>query len=343
MYAWTDSTTTLAWIRSSPHRWATFVANRTSQIHNLTSPAIWYHVPTQHNPVDYFFRGLLLSELAVHPLWWTGPSFHLESVENWPKVPELQTQDIDTLPQYEMRKTTVLLVQLSLSAMDLLERFSSLDKILRILSYYFRLKNPRSTTSPSMSVTLQELSHSLNALIYFTQQSSFSKDIAQLKKGLSCEKELRRLDSFLDPTGIIRVGGRLSNSDFPYAQKHPVLLPSSHRLTTLIIDHYHNRLNHPEATALQGILQRNYWIQSSRKIIRSRIRLCIPCYRTRPKHLQPKMVPLPKYKVQQLKPLGNTGVDFAGPITMKGQRGKSSASTTAYIVVFVCMATKALH
>lgn len=32
MHAWTDSTSTLAWIKSSPHRWATFVANRTSQI-----------------------------------------------------------------------------------------------------------------------------------------------------------------------------------------------------------------------------------------------------------------------------------------------------------------------
>lgn len=31
-YAWTDSTTALAWIQSSPHRWATFVANRSSQI-----------------------------------------------------------------------------------------------------------------------------------------------------------------------------------------------------------------------------------------------------------------------------------------------------------------------
>lgn len=26
-HAWTDSTTALEWIRSSPHRWATFVAN----------------------------------------------------------------------------------------------------------------------------------------------------------------------------------------------------------------------------------------------------------------------------------------------------------------------------
>lgn len=286
-YAWTDSTTALVWIRSSPHRWATFIANRTSQIHELTSPSIWNHVPTQFNPVDCASRGLFPSEIINHPLWWTGPPFLLEPVENWPKLPELQSQNIDTLPHFEPRKTAVLLVQLGSSIMDLLERFSSLNKILRILSYCFRLCTPRSTTPPSTSVTAKELSHSLNALIYCTQQISFSKDIVRLKKGLSCEKELRRLDPFLDPAGLIRVGGRLTNSDLPYAQKHPLLLPSSHRLTTLIINHHHLRLKHPGAYVLQTHLQQHYWIQSARRIIRSRIRLCIPCFRTRPKSVEP--------------------------------------------------------
>lgn len=34
LHVWTDSTTTLTWICSLLHRWATFVANRTSQIHD---------------------------------------------------------------------------------------------------------------------------------------------------------------------------------------------------------------------------------------------------------------------------------------------------------------------
>jgi len=87
LHAWTDSTTTLVWIQSSPHRWATFVANRTSQIHDLTAPSIWHHVPTQDNPVDCASRGLFPSELVDHPLWWTGPPFLKESPDKWPTTP----------------------------------------------------------------------------------------------------------------------------------------------------------------------------------------------------------------------------------------------------------------
>ncbi|CAI6374171.1 unnamed protein product [Macrosiphum euphorbiae] len=52
MHAWTDSTTTLAWIQSSPHRRATFIVYRTSQIQSLTPPSLWRYVPTSENPVD---------------------------------------------------------------------------------------------------------------------------------------------------------------------------------------------------------------------------------------------------------------------------------------------------
>lgn len=84
LHAWTDSMTSLSWIRSSPHRWATFMANRTSQIHDLTAPSIWRHVPTQYNPVDCASRGLLTSDLVNHPLWWNGPPFLLEPSNKWP-------------------------------------------------------------------------------------------------------------------------------------------------------------------------------------------------------------------------------------------------------------------
>jgi len=60
-YTWANSTTALAWIQSSPHRWATFVANRTSQIQDLTAPSIWHYVPTHENPVDCASRGLFPS------------------------------------------------------------------------------------------------------------------------------------------------------------------------------------------------------------------------------------------------------------------------------------------
>lgn len=55
------------------------------------------------------------------------------------------------------------------------------------------------------------------------------------------------------------------------------------------------------------------------------------------------MATLPKYRVQQLKPFAITGVDYAGPITVKGPRGRHSSSTLTYICLFVCMNTKAIH
>lgn len=342
-YAWTDSTTALIWIRSSPHRWATFIANRTSQIHELTSPSIWRHVPTLQNPVDCASRGLFPAELLNHPLWWTGPPFLKDPPTLWPRLLEFDDSEIDTTPEYEARKSTALLVTSQSSIVDLLNRFSSLEKILRIIAYCLRVTNSHSFVKITTVVSAEEMAHSLSTLIYYTQRITYSDDITRLTQGIRVSKELRKLDVFLDPFGILRVGGRLTNADIPYAHKHPALLPSSHPLTILIIDHHHLRLNHSGSNALQTYLQREFWIQSARQAIRSRLRLCISCFRTRPVAVQPKMAALPKYRVQQVKPFAVIGVDYAGPVYVKAPRGRSSVSTSAYICLFVCMTTKAVH
>lgn len=341
-HAWTDSTTALVWIQSSPHKWATFIANRTSQIQELTPPSIWRYVPTKLNPVDCASRGLFPSELINHPLWWTGAPYLIEASNKWPPPLVSQPQDI-TAQSYEAKQPKVLLVTLNSSVKELLERFSSLEKILRIISYCFRITTPRNSSYTSKIITAEETTRALLALIYFTQQLVYADDIVKLSKGLRPSKNLRCLDLFLDKNSIVRVGGRLNNAEIPYAHMHPALLPSSHPLTTLIIDHHHFRLKHPGATALQTHLQRSVWIQSARQAIRSRLRRCISCFRTRPSSVQPKMAALPKYRVQQVKPFAVTGVDYAGPIRVKGSRGRSAHTPLTYICLFVCMTTRALH
>ncbi|GFV07315.1 integrase catalytic domain-containing protein [Trichonephila clavipes] len=44
-----------------------------------------------------------------------------------------------------------------------------------------------------------------------------------------------------DSDGLLRVGGRLSNSDLPYVNKHPAILPGNHNLTVQIIVHFHRK------------------------------------------------------------------------------------------------------
>ncbi|XP_008188461.1 uncharacterized protein LOC103310837 [Acyrthosiphon pisum] len=155
-YAWTDSTTALAWIQSSPHRWATFVANRTSQIQELTAPSIWRHVPTQDNPVDCASRGLFPSELVDHPLWWTGPSFLKDSSEKWLPSPISTINNHGSTTHLEEIKPTVLVVNFASGMMILLDRFSSLDKILWIVSYVYRFVSFQTSTATTAVVSAEE-------------------------------------------------------------------------------------------------------------------------------------------------------------------------------------------
>ena len=45
VFAWTDSTVTLAWIKNHPSRWKTFVANRVAKIQRTVPGEKWNHIP----------------------------------------------------------------------------------------------------------------------------------------------------------------------------------------------------------------------------------------------------------------------------------------------------------
>jgi len=154
---------------------------------------------------------------------------------------------------------------------------------------------------------------------------------------------LRSLNIFMDLRGIIRVGERLNHADIPYQQKHRILLSKSHRLTNLIIEDYHNEHKHPGATTLQLIIQQQYWIISSRQVIKSRLRHCVSCYRVRPRNTPPLMDDLPKFRLQQVKSFVIFGGNYAGPIQLKSPKNRRNVQVQAYICLFVCMTTKALH
>lgn len=142
---------------------------------------------------------------------------------------------------------------------------------------------------------------------------------------------------------MIRVGGRLARSTLPNDAKHQVLLPKDHQLTKLIIEYTDAAYLHPGRKTLQFLLLQNYWILSTNRAIRSVANKCNRCFRLHSKSLTPPMADLPSDRVQQVKPFACVGVDFGGPfpITLNGSRG--ARSTKAYLCLYVCLATKALH
>jgi hypothetical protein len=170
LFAWTDFTTALVWIRSSPHRWDTFVANRTSQIQELTTPSIWRHVPTKLNPADCASKGLFPSELENHSLWWTGPLYLLDPPSKWPGATFHSPEDQTTKPLEKTKQDTVLHINLQCSIQNVLTRFSSFNKILRVIAYCLRFWKSRSIIPLMKSLNASEITSVLSSLIY----SSFS-------------------------------------------------------------------------------------------------------------------------------------------------------------------------
>ena len=73
VFAWTDSTITLAWIKNHPSRWKTSVANRVATIQKSVPAENLNHVPTESNPADCASRGMSPRKLQSHHLWWQGP------------------------------------------------------------------------------------------------------------------------------------------------------------------------------------------------------------------------------------------------------------------------------
>ena len=75
VFAWTDSTITLAWIKNHPSCWKTFVANRVAKIQKSVPAENWKHVPTESNPADCASREMSPGKLQNHQLWWQGPQW----------------------------------------------------------------------------------------------------------------------------------------------------------------------------------------------------------------------------------------------------------------------------
>ncbi|KAJ8928095.1 hypothetical protein NQ314_019375 [Rhamnusium bicolor] len=101
------------------------------------------------------------------------------------------------------------------------------------------VQNPKAEKR-SGSLKVYELQDSLDVIIKFLQQKHFSHEISFLKDNKAItNKGLLSLSPFLDQSGILRVGGRLSNAEIPYSQKYPILFPSKNHVVTLMIKREH--------------------------------------------------------------------------------------------------------
>ena len=81
--------------------------------------------------------------------------------------------------------------------------------------------------------------------IWKGQRGRFSC-ISRVRRFKDQQESIKKL-ALIGKDGVLRVGGRLANAPIPYSAKHPAVLPSQHRVTELIIQHYHVLYGHSGA------------------------------------------------------------------------------------------------
>lgn len=150
----------------------------------------------------------------------------------------------------------------------------------------------------------------------------------------------------MDTNGILRVGGRLENSDLTYEQRHPILLHHKHTLTKNIVLYEHLNNLHAGPRLLRATLSREYWIVRLADAVKCCIHQCFTCVRTKGQTAHQIMANLPSSRLVIGKAFTNTGVDYAGPFKMFQSVGKKSRNRTTvkvYVCLLVCFACKAVH
>lgn len=337
IFAFSDSTVALSWIHSSPHQWQTFVGNRVSKIQDNLESHNFYHIAGQENPSDCLSRGLTPAQLINHPLWYKGPPWTHLNVEDWPIEP-FSNRDLSNIPEPKVVAFPITTSEYS-PLYILANRISSWPKLLRITVYVLRFVRK---ISRSAHITSIHLEIAERAILCAVQVVHFENDIKHLQKKRNLAPALRKLRPFLD-NNLIRVGGRLKNSDLSYNSQHPILLPSKEHVTTILIDYHHKKYLHAGPQLLMSLLRQKYWILSARNLIRKRVHLCNTCFKTNPKSNFPIMGDLPECRVKQSKPFLHTGVDHAGPIAITMNRQRGTRRLKAYICLFICLVTRAVH
>ncbi|KAF0769852.1 Integrase catalytic domain-containing protein, partial [Aphis craccivora] len=342
--AWTDSSIVLSWLTSDQKHFKIFITNRIAKIHQLVPDCRWNHVSTAENPADPASRGLLPKATMSSDIYWNGPEFLRLPEEQWP-APKFVPLSPAQLPETKPNVTLTLTAAVSPSPLELFNRFSSLSRMQRVLSFVFRyLSRLRRRPVCSGPLMFSEREAALFAVVRQTQRYHFSDLHNMLKKQSTISPpSLAQLAPYVDEKGIIRVGGRLRFSDISHDAKHPILLPRSSHLTDLIIRHYHLSFLHGGSKLILSMLNQKYWILSARAAVRRVIFACVPCTRHRAVRPQPIMANLPSYRVQPHRPFSHVGMDYGGPFLVKEHRRRNARSVKVYLALFVCMSVKAVH
>ena len=363
---WTDSMIVLRYIFNETRRFVTFVANRVAVIREGSRPSQWRHVRSEVNPADYASRGIKASETEKLKKWKHGPDFLWKDQNEWPQQPADLNQALSE--HDEGVKKEKITVNVCVEKEDfwgaLFERYSVWEKLRRVVAWLIRVAQTwvqlqagqvaSSVSSVTMEkkipyLSLPELEEAEKRIVKNVQGQAFPEEFARPDQS---KGPLAKLKPFVNE-GLLRVGGRLDRANFSYDAKHPMILPGKHRVTEMIILHYHFANGHVGPHQLLAETRQHLWIVNGISSIRRVLRRCHECKRQNAVVGEQITAPLPAVRVssdshQLIYPFAAVGIDYfgplyvhAGPITRSMR--KNPKLHKRYGCIFTCLRYRAVH
>ena len=101
----------------------------------------------------------------------------------------------------------------------------------------------------------------LNCICRTVQQRAFYREYQALVKNeiVNASSNILSLSPFLYESELMRVGGRLKNSNLVFNACHPILLPCKHILTQRIIERKHIRNLHAGLQVTMAFVRQRFW------------------------------------------------------------------------------------
>ncbi|UYV64217.1 hypothetical protein LAZ67_2007061 [Cordylochernes scorpioides] len=322
---WTDSSPALYWIQQQEN-WAQFVSNRVKEITTLTKNEDWNHVAGEHNPADLPSRGESPSKF-IKSGWWEGPKWLQEKKEDWP-VSKVQ-YDLEAIEE-ERRKTVVVGFVAKKPEenpwyLNLYEgkREVTLTQILRVIAWMLRFKP---SEYKGDVISQEELDSAEKSLVKIIQSESIGEE----------DPKMKQLHAFQDKEGLWRVKTRIVNRNDDELFRLPILIPTNHPVTELIVKSVHEKMYHCGAQTLRSVLREKFWIPKARQLVRHVIHKCPRCRRFETKRVDVPEASLPQHRVRDVVVFEVTGIDLGGPLYLEdGQK--------VWFVIFTCGVYRAVH
>ncbi len=344
VFAWTDSEIILHWLPKTPNQLDRFVSHRIYRIQQLLPGVTWRHVVSEHNPADLASRGVPGSVLITSALWWSGPPWLPLPQVDWPlsklSKPPAPVFAVSIKPSLDLPAPQKRFLA------SLWTKFSSFFVLVRVVAWIKRFaRNVRQSTLTSGPLTFEEIESSKSSLYLFSQRDSLPEVVKAAEKGdtLPLSHHLSKYSITFHPKGHVVVQSRVRDPESPTRPLRLTILHPKSPLTKLLLTSLHSVYSHAGPIAMASILASSFVIPNLRNLLKHVSRSCLTCQKAYARPLSHMMGMLPEARTTPAPPFWRTGVDFAGPLTLRLGHTRKPALVKCYVVVFVCLTTKAVH